>query len=1097
MGKASQRWSIGSFLRPAQWLAADLAIEGVAPMALRHSTGSSPISPCAAAGWALLGTVVWLFVPAAVCAQMEGVPTQTYRLTFNLFYDGNYKDALVRYQDEWRSASKIGQVRWIDSICYATMIGECYYHMGHLVQALENYTTAINLYLSYSDWMLRAQFRPIQAASGAPQAPWGVSTRGSRLGNYPQRTILIQGRIDTTLASKGIVQQPTGYPVEVQEIVRCTVLAIRRRTELLGPLARYDALNKRLLAAVSQVIGPRNHWSQAYTDMELAAALLANGKAGEAVPVLTRSTVAGGEFDHPLTATALLQLGHIALQQGNNPVAAKAFFEATIAAFHSEDLGALGVADEAFRGAALANLVANKKGMFPPLAPAAQWAQAKKWRQLRASLLLAAAEGLLAAGQTAQANPMLDDAQATIARRSLANGWIGAWLNYLRAVSFFQQRKVDLGDQALGATMNYMRTGSHWLFHIAQVDTAFMASLLPSRNAIELYEEVLRDPQPADWALTPVESLAVLSTPHPDALEHWFLAALQRTDREAAVAMALEVSDRARRHRFFSTLAFGGRLHALRWLLEAPAEALDKKTLVQRHDLLADFPAYQAIQQQVKQVESQLTKLPLAPQDTDVARQQSGLFVELAKLSVQQEAILREMAVRRVPADFVFPPLRSTEEIQGALPAGTAVLAFFVAGNKLHAFLLNREKSIFWVVKGAPMLEKRTVALLRDMGNYDANRELTLKELADTQWRQSARQVLDLLTEGSQADFTKRFPELVVVPDGLLWYLPFEALQVSADNRLQPLIARFQMRYAPTVSLAVSDARVRRTLPKTALVLGRLYPRETETAAEASYKEIASVVPETAVFSRPPLPAASALLKTQMGQLIVLEDLLMPEHAPYGWAPMQIERAKPGNVVSDWLALPWGGPDVIVLPGFHTAAENAMKRVPRAAAGADVFLSVCGLMSCGARTLLLSRWRTGGQSSVDLVREFVQELPHTTPADAWQRAVIVVAESKLNLDAEPRIKKVAGDEAPKGSHPFFWAGCMLIDPGLPGEGGPAKPSSKAKPSSQSDAKKPPEAKGPGKPPELQEPKQPEDETEPKKTAPNKASKRADARKKKP
>ena len=59
-------------------------------------------------------------------------------------------------------------------------------------------------------------------------------------------------------------------------------------------------------------------------------------------------------------------------------------------------------------------------------------------------------------------------------------------------------------------------------------------------------------------------------------------------------------------------------------------------------------------------------------------------------------------------------------------------------------------------------------------------------------------------------------------------------------------------------------------------------------------------------------------------------------------------------------------------------------------------------MSTGTRTILLSRWRSGGQTSLDLVREFTQELPHTTPADAWQRAVQVVSNSPLNLEAEPR-----------------------------------------------------------------------------------------------
>ncbi len=88
-------------------------------------------------------------------------------------------------------------------------------------------------------------------------------------------------------------------------------------------------------------------------------------------------------------------------------------------------------------------------------------------------------------------------------------------------------------------------------------------------------------------------------------------------------------------------------------------------------------------------------------------------------------------------------------------------------------------------------------------------------------------------------------------------------------------------------------------------------------------------------------------------------------------------------------------------------------------------------MSSGARTLLLSRWRTGGQCSFSIVREFVQELPHTEPADALQRAVFLTAGSRLNLEAEPRVKHTADAESPRANHPIFWAGYMLVDSGAP------------------------------------------------------------------
>ncbi len=98
-------------------------------------------------------------------------------------------------------------------------------------------------------------------------------------------------------------------------------------------------------------------------------------------------------------------------------------------------------------------------------------------------------------------------------------------------------------------------------------------------------------------------------------------------------------------------------------------------------------------------------------------------------------------------------------------------------------------------------------------------------------------------------------------------------------------------------------------------------------------------------------------------------------------------------------------------------------------------------MASGTKTILLSRWRTGGQSSFEIVREFAQELPHTSPADAWQRAVLVTADTRLDPAAEPPRPARRSRSPPKGVHPFFWAGYMLVDSGVgptPVAGGPGR-----------------------------------------------------------
>ena len=997
------------------------------------------------------GAVVLIPLWRRVEAQVNNVPTLTYHAAFGDFYEGEYKDALRRFTDEWRGAIKTPQSRWIDSICYLTMMGECYYHMGDLDRALTHYTDALELYLAFPDWMMWVGFppaiRPAQGRAFRPP-PWGGSTRRSTPGHFPSTVLMQQGRINNNAVIQhgGVLQQAILFPIEAQEIVRSTTLAIRRRTELLGPLSEHDPLFANLIATLSRNPGQPNHWSQAWVDVQLGLALVAGGKETQALPVLNRSIVAAGKFDHPLTSTALLELGRLALSRGDYANASMYFHEATVAAVNFFDAGVL---EDAFRCGALTHLAANREGLFPMLDPAARWAKVKDLRRLRVSLLLSAAENLAVLGQTTEAAAMLEQAGVAIGRRPIALGRTGARLNYLTATVLFQQRKTAAGDEALNTAMNYMLRGSHWLYQILYLDNLYTSGSITTRGpitprmAMDLYTELLRDPRPTDWGLEPMESLAVLRTPHPASMEHWFRVALERNDHEAA----LEITDRARRHRFFSSLAYGGRLQSLRWILEAPDEVLDQQARLNRQDLSAQYPAYVRLSRQAQQLRASLNALPLVPEAPDTLRQLREQLEALGAISLHQEAILREIAVRREPAALVFPPLRSTKEIQQALPEGHVLLAFFAAGEDLYGFLMNGEQYNYWRVKGTPMLVKRLQGLLRSMGHFEQNRELSLKDLSDETWKDAAREVLDNVLEGSRADFTASFSELVIVPDGMMWYVPFESLLVDVDGQVRPLISRFRIRYAPTVSLAVPDGRGRSPTAETAVVVGRLYPRDDEEVAQSEFETLARVVPRCVALSKPPLPGPSALYASLMDQLIVLDDINLEGHGPYSWAPVPIERGKLGNTLGDWLALPWQGPDVVILPGYHTAAENSLKRVNPAAPGAEVFLAVCGLMSSGARTVLISRWRSGGRTSFDVVREFAQELPHTTPADAWQRAVLVVTDSRLDVAAEPRVQRVATTEPPKATHPFFWSGYMLVDSGLlpeKKEPQPEKPAVKLK-----------------------------------------------------
>ncbi|MGD0896908.1 MAG: CHAT domain-containing protein [Thermoguttaceae bacterium] len=967
-------------------------------------------------------------------------PSQAYHRAFSDFDQGEYRLALDRFMTEGRTAIKAGTTRWIDSICYETMCGECYYHMGSFQKALGHYTAAIELYLANANWMIAVQFpatiMPDAAVHRPP--PWVARPPQARLGQFPATMLIGLGQLDptTTLQKGGVLQKPVLYPVEPAEIVRTTALAIRRRAQLLGPMSPHDPLFENLILTLSRRPGPPNNWSEAWINLELGLALAAAGRDTQAVATLSRATIAAGEFMHPLSSIAHLELGRLAVARGDFLVASQHFEEASYGAYYFSDPGVL---EEAFRYAATVHLMTNRQGMFAALAPALQWARPTRFRQLQVSLMLSSAENCAVLGQTAAAAALIDESRLTIGRRTMGTGRIGARRNFLAAMTLFQQKKVDEGEAALALAMTFMRQSSFWLFHLSLVDNFYMAGsggAGGNRDAIDLYNLVLRDPLPADWLAEPMESLAVLVDPHPLCYEHWFDAAMARKNHEAAI----QIADSARRHRFLTTLPLGGRIESLRWVLQGPKEMLSRLAVLQRQELLTRFPEYDQLRQQAEGLRKKLSAIPLAPQDAETLRQQAGILKQLAVVGVRQQILLREMSVRREPADLAFPPRLTTAEIQKALPKGHALLIFFATSKATHGFLLSRDLYCDWpLAVSHQLLGRQTAALLREMGNYQQNHELTLKDLADTKWKLAAHDLLDTLLKGSRADFATKFDELVIVPDGVLWYLPFEALQVPVEGQLHPLISRFRIRYAPTASLAVPPPGWGHRRGNTAVVVGRLFPKAEDNAAQAAFSQLAKAIPGC-VAIHAPLPAASSLYARLLDRLVVLDDIAVtPEHMPYGWSPLPADRGKPGGTLADWIAWPWGGPEEIILPGFHTAAEEALKRPGRAANGNEIFLAVCGLMADGARTVLLSRWRTGGQTSFDLACEFVQELPHTTPADAWQRAVQVVAGSRLNVEAEPRVKRTTVDEPPRANHPFFWAGYMLVDSGVEAAGPPANP----------------------------------------------------------
>jgi len=1009
-----------------------------------------------------------LFAPVSL-GQIGGILSEApsrwyYHNTLPSFYNGNFNDTLAFLNNDLRNAAKIPLQNqqtflWLDSLCYWTLQGECYYQLAQYDAAFRAFSAALQVYFAQADWLTAISVSVQPAMVPRTPLPWGTSIRPGGIGDFRQcRFQMTHEHLKIVPAGPeniGLTTQQTLSFIHAEHIVQCLALTIRRRAEILGSLSKYDPDTKLLAEILANRPHLPNHFAGTWVDVLYGLTLSAMGDDAAAEMHLTNGLLMLESFDHHLTPIALNELGNIALRNGNAEAARTHYLEASYSSYQmGGDPVLLG---ETFRNMANAHRLLQKSQPFPPIIDASVFLRDQRDTSPMTLLpiLHEEAEYNIALRRMPDA-ARINDLSAAVMRRT-KNGVLfdtahGARYNYLGATIAYSNVYANLatsgasppavlaaGNRHLENALGFLRRSALRLYQLDVLEEYFQKGLIsPSgpiteRIADELYEEFLRESTEYDWTLSPMESFAALVATPPSAYERWFAVAFQRGNREKA----FEIAERARQARFFANLPLGeSRLTAFRMLFESDDASLTPEMLLQRQTLSVDFPEFNRLSESVRDVRRQLLNIPIVPQNPDQLSAQRRLFAELEHQSAIQESALQAMALSRTRVPQTFPPMMSLEEIRKALPDNTSMLVYTESLGTIYGFLIDQRSMQPWpVLPEGPRdqpLHTLITEYLRDLGNVSAGQPMGTKELANPQgkWRESGAKLLRRLL-GNQ-NRPANFSELVIVPTGPLWYVPFEAMSVPAGDQLRPLLTAGQtplaIRYAPTASLGVPQKSGRSPNAETLVLCGKFMSRDTsDVALEAVSRFSKSGIENLAVMRvddrTSAIPASSSAFASRVQQLVVLDDI--PMAPPLGWSPFTTKARTP---VASWLTLPWGGPRLVVLPAFHTAAESSF-RGNALQNGDDLFMSAMLLEACGAKTVLMSRWRTGGRVSYDLVEQFLVQLADKPAAQAWRQAIMEVGSNPINVDEEPRVRKDPNEEIPIANHPFFWGAFMLIDRG--------------------------------------------------------------------
>ncbi len=978
------------------------------------------------------GSILFAIVCQSASGQVIGQQLQTgrlpdsdYYLAFGQYYRGEYFQAAKDFSRGGQSAMKAGSTRFLDSCCYWTMYGECLFQVGKYAEAITEYERAIALYVQYTndDWQSRVTQPPIinadVAAVQRSQVNWYAPQRNVSIPLMPDSMSMLLGRLDAALALQvgGAVAAPEVRQVDAIEFMRVTAIALQRRRWIKGGVCQYDAFSRTILDSLQKAGTADASILSKCNLVLLGLALAGNGELDRARDVLANSLQFGGGMDHPLTSIALLELARICYEANDIARAASLAAEASFVAgvFYQYD-----IVEQALALGTEIHLRTNRS-VYPPLEKAIVWAGRDRVYLTQVSLAIRMADCLAESGATDASLKLLDETQRSAGRTDILRGPLSGRLGYLRAVNQFYSGNFDVGRKTLLESLGNFANGSRWLYQLSLVNSLVATgSGITSRQADTLYGLLLGDPQEIHWRSDPIEAMSYLASPHVPSIEAWLEIAIENKNYDRAI----EIAELLRRHRFFASLPMSGRLMSMRWVMHAPDYAMDEKARAQRADFMTRNPVYADLTANATRVRQALLAIPLQPDaESDREKEQRDLFVELMQTSTRQESLLASFSLRREPANMIFPQQPDLSIVRSAM-SGDVTILYVAATERAH-----------WIFevgsRGTKLLARHSNKEVANFVNKImretslAEKQLTVEQLQNVEWRKTVLELTAKFVPEFNTGNLSRETGLVVIPDGYLWYLPFEVLLFGADADSATMLGeKVPLRYSPTLAMAINVGGNWKKANRVAVFPGRMDNSLEPALSDPVAKEITDRSTDTGTWAEG-LMIPGSLLGNVADQFVVLTQMEMPKQGgPFAMLPVQKDVGRSGNNLAAWLALPMEGPDSILMPAYDS---NGSLGIRSDADGSDMFLTTMGLMASGTRTVMISRWPTRGQSTLTITNRFQENLSKMPAANAIFEAQKWMREQKPDLTLEPRVKKNPKPLELTATHPFFWAGYMAME----------------------------------------------------------------------
>jgi len=161
-----------------------------------------------------------------------------------------------------------------------------------------------------------------------------------------------------------------------------------------------------------------------------------------------------------------------------------------------------------------------------------------------------------------------------------------------------------------------------------------------------------------------------------------------------------------------------------------------------------------------------------------IASEKANYEIELTRL---QKTLEQNSHFYKLKYDDSYPGIK---ELQQQLDTRQALISFYTTDSALHAFVITQSSFIYLPIDSFKSIEKDIAGWLNLLKNIEGGRRFNGDKIGSRLYNHLIKPIKSAIPEKD---------EWVIIPDGILYYLPFESL--PADENLNPLVETIATSY--------------------------------------------------------------------------------------------------------------------------------------------------------------------------------------------------------------------------------------------------------------------------------------------------------------